>query len=194
MKYITYSGIFLFLLSSILLVYAQEEPSFDCSLARTPVEKALCGGGNSGMGDLDQAMHDLFKSVSNSPDVNKPALISIQRRWLAERNQCKGAEIDIINCLYDSYRARYIELCKTYDKQHLTGPYVNELVTMDSVFPDGKLAVNISTSSGAPSYDSCSVSFKSPVKDISVKHTFTHDEILSDDKCSVNMKISGTQM
>lgn len=182
-------------LSVSSLVYSQESPSFDCSLAKTHVEKVLCSGGNSGMGDLDQTMHDLYKAVNNSPDIDKSALSVSQRKWLIERNKCKGTDDTVTNCLYESYRARYIELSKSYDKQQLTGLFTNDLGMMDSVlFPDGTLSVNISTDSGAPSYDSCMVSFRAPVEGSSVQHVFTHDEILSDKKCSVDMKVSSAKM
>lgn len=92
------------------------------------------------MGNLDQTMHDLYEAVSNSPDIDKLAISMSQRKWLEKRNECKGSDDTVMNCLYVSYRAMYIELSKPYDKQHLTGLFANKSGTMDSVlFPDKKL-------------------------------------------------------
>lgn len=185
----------LFLLSVSSHVFSQESPSFDCALAKTHVEKVLCSGGNSGMGDLDQTMHDLYLAVRKSQGADTKALSTSQHEWLEKRNQCKGTDDYVMNCLYDSYRGRYKELSKTYDKQHLTGLFTNEQGMLDSVlFPDGKLSVNLSTDVGAPSYDSCSVSFSAPVENNIVRHVFTEDEIAGGAKCTVDMKVSGTQI
>lgn len=102
-----------------------------------------------------------------------------------------------MNCLYVSYRARYIALSKPYDEQHLTGLFTNKSGAMDSVlFPDKKLSFNISTNSGAPSYDSCMINFRAPVEGNTVNYLFTEDEIqiLGDNKCSIDMKVSSKQM
>lgn len=185
----------LVLLSISSFAFSQESPSFDCTLAKTHVEKALCSGGNSGMGDLDQTMHDLYMTVRKSPGANIKALNTSQHEWLEKRNQCKGTDDEVMNCLYDSYRERYKELSKSYDKQQLTGLFTNKSGMMDSVlFPNGMLSVNISTDAGAPSYDSCQVSFRAPVEKDILKHVLTADEIAGDSNCSVEMNVSGTQM
>ncbi|RYM63520.1 hypothetical protein BSQ98_13200 [Serratia liquefaciens] len=188
-------GLALLILSVSSFAFAQEEPSFDCAKARTHVEKVLCSGGNSGMGDLDNTMANLYKAVSQSPGVDVVALKTSQQAWLAKRNKCKGADAKVASCLYDSYRARYIELSVSYDHQHLTGIFSNKLGFIDSVlFPDGKLAVNIATDVGEPSYDSCSVTFVAPLKGASVQHTFTAEETGGDEKCTVNMNVTGSQI
>ena len=188
-------GLALLTLSVSSFAFAQEEPSFDCAKARTHVEKVLCSGGNSGMGDLDNTMANLYKAVSQSPGVDVVALKTSQQAWLAKRNKCKGSDAKVASCLYDSYRARYIELSVSYDHQHLTGIFSNKLGFIDSVlFPDGKLAVNIATDVGEPSYDSCSVTFVAPLKGASVQHTFTAEETGGDEKCTVNMNVTGSQI
>ncbi|MDH1321412.1 hypothetical protein N5C39_23870 [Enterobacter bugandensis] len=185
----------LLFLSFSSFAFSQESPSFDCTLAKTHVEKVLCSGGNSGMGDLDQTMHDLYQALRKTPGMDEKTLSTSQRKWLEKRNLCTGTDDEVMNCLYDSYRERYKELSKNYDKEQLTGLFTNKLGTLDSVlFPDGKLSVNISTDSGAPSYDSCTVSFRAPVEDNIVRHVLTKDEIVGDYKCSIDMKVSGTQM
>lgn len=196
MNYSSGFGLALFSLSVSSCAFAQEEPSFDCAKARTHVEKVLCSGGNSGMGDLDNTMANLYKAVSQSPGVDVVALKKSQMAWLAKRNKCQGSDTKVASCLLDSYRARYSELSSSYDKQHLTGFFSNKLGFIDSVlFPDGKLAVNISTNVGGPSYDSCSVTFIAPLKGASVQHTFTAEDTgVVDEKCTVNMNVTGSKI
>ncbi|URK87582.1 lysozyme inhibitor LprI family protein [Rhizobium sp. RCAM05350] len=136
MNYKFMFGFALFSLSVSSLASAQEDPSFDCSKAKTQVEKVLCSGGNSGMGWIDQTMADLYKAVRVAPDADAAALETSQRAWLAKRNQCKGSDEKVMNCLIDSYRARYVELSSSYDQQHLTGQFTNQLGVLDGVlFP-----------------------------------------------------------
>ncbi len=176
------------------LASAQEAPSFDCGKAKTHVEKVLCSGGNSGMGWIDQTMANLYKGIRKVPDTDLAALESGQRAWLAKRNQCKGSDEKVMNCLVDSYRARYIELSSSYDKQQYTGHFSNKKGVLDSVlFPDGSLSVNISTDVGAPSYDSCSVAFIAPLAGTAVHHVFTAEETGTTEQCTVDLKISGSQ-
>lgn len=195
MKYHLIFSLALFSLSASSPVYAQEEPSFDCSKAKTHVEKVLCSGGNSGMGWIDQTMADLYKAVLEAPGADAAALEASQRAWLAKRDQCKGSDEKVMNCLIDSYRARSIELSSSYDQQHLTGQFLNKLGGLDSVlFPGGNLSVDISTNVGAPSYDSCSVTFRAPLEGTIVHHVFTPEEMGTDDQCTVDMKVTGSQI
>lgn len=195
MNYLFCLGLALLSLSVSSFSIAQEEPSFDCAKARTHVEKVLCSGGNSGMGDLDNTMTNLYNAVSQSPDVDTIALKMSQKAWLAKRNKCKGSDDKVANCLIDTYRARYVELSASYDQRHLTGIFSNKLGFIDSVlFPDGKLTVHISTDIGEPSHDSCSVAFVAPLNGASVQHTLTAEETGGNEKCTVNMNVTSSQI
>ena len=195
MNYKLIVGLSLLSLSAPSLVSAQEDPSFDCSKAKTQVEKVLCSGGNSGMGWIDQTMADLYKAVRETPGADTAALETSQHAWLAKRNQCKGSDEKVMNCLIDSYRARYVELSSSYDQQHLTGQFTNKLGILDSVlFPGGNLSVNISTDVGAPSYDSCSVTFRAPLEGGAVHHVFTPEEMGTDVQCTVDLKVTSSQI
>lgn len=176
---------------------AQEDPSFDCSKARTHVEKVLCSGGNSGMGWIDQTMADLYKAVHQVPGADAAALQASQRAWLVQRNRCSGSDEKVMNCLLDSYRARYVELSAPYDQHHLTGGYSNERVGgyLDGVlFPDGSLSVSISSTGPAPAYDQCSVTFRAPLQGDTVHYVAPPDADDPDDKCAVELKLSGSQI
>lgn len=187
-------GLVLFSMS-VAPVHAQEAPSFDCAKAKTQVEKVLCSGGDSGMGWIDQTMADLYKAVREAPGADTAALAASQRAWLAKRNECKGSDVKVMNCLIDSYRARYLELSASYDEKRITGQYANDAGVVDTVlFPDGNLSVNISTSGPAPTYDSCSVTFRAPLDGDAAHHVFTPDETGTDDQCTVDMKVTGSRI
>ncbi len=175
--------------------HTQEVPSFDCSKAKTHVENILCSGGNSGMGWIDRTMADLYKAVREAPGADTTALESSQYAWLAKRNDCKGSDVKVMNCLTDSYRARYLELSSSYDEEHVTGRYGNDRGVLDAVlFPDGSLSVNISTSGPAPAYDSCSVTFRAALEGNAVRHVFSSEELGVDGQCTVDMKVTSTQI
>ncbi|MFE0758585.1 lysozyme inhibitor LprI family protein [Inquilinus sp. NPDC058860] len=176
---------------------AQEDPSFDCSKARTHVEKVLCSGGNSGMGWIDQTMADLYKAVHQVPGADPAALQASQRAWLVQRNHCSGSDEKVLNCLLDSYRARYVELAAPYDQQHVTGAYSNGRVNgiLDGVlFPDGSLSVSIASSGPAPAYDQCSVTFRAPLKGDTVQYVAPPDVDDLDDKCAIELKLNGSRI
>ena len=160
-------------------VQAQEDPSFDCKKASTPVEHALCAGGNSGMGWLDQTMSDLYKAALAHAGAQADALRASQRAWLLRRNQCTGSEGKIMNCLLKSYDARYAEIAAPYDEQKITGQYVskNDSGVLDAVlFPDQTLSANIDASLGAPSYNQCNATLHVPIKS-GVAHYVDPDDV-----------------
>ncbi|MGO4723561.1 MULTISPECIES: lysozyme inhibitor LprI family protein [unclassified Inquilinus] len=176
---------------------AQEDPSFDCAKARTHVEKVLCSGGNSGMGWIDQTMADLYQAVHQAPGADAAALQASQRAWLVQRNHCSGSDEKVMNCLLDSYRARYVELSAPYDQHHLTGSYSNDRVGgfLDGVlFPDGSLSVSISSTGPAPAYDQCSVTFRAPLDGGKVHYVAPPDPDIPDSKCTVDLTVSGSEI
>jgi uncharacterized protein YecT (DUF1311 family) len=66
------------------------EPSFDCKVASTPVEKAICA--DSKLADADREIADLYKSLQDlSGTADRDRLRTEQRAWLAQRNQCATA-------------------------------------------------------------------------------------------------------
>jgi uncharacterized protein len=81
-----------------------DRPSFDCRQARTPVERAICDGGQLGM--LDRAMAALYRAVRE----RVPAVDAEQRQWLAARNsQCGQAKPDT-DCLIGLHKRRVAAL------------------------------------------------------------------------------------
>jgi DNA repair exonuclease SbcCD ATPase subunit len=62
-------------------------PSFDCTRAYTTVEKMICNSVD--ISELDGRMAVLYGKVR---EMNYPDLVSQQKEWLAERNQCDDEE------------------------------------------------------------------------------------------------------
>ncbi len=71
--------------------------SFDCGVARTPVERAICS--NPSLGALDSQLADLYRAV-------REAERDSQRAWLRQRNECGGD----VACLTRQYNERIAQL------------------------------------------------------------------------------------
>lgn len=80
--------------------------AIDCAKAATPVERAICG--SEELLRLDRELNEAFKALRDrTPEGDRDALRSAQRRWLEGRDQrCGGAAI----CLAEALRARVAEL------------------------------------------------------------------------------------
>lgn len=86
---------------------AKAQPSFDCALAKTPVEKAICG--NKLLADMDTEMARAF--AQEKAQLEQPYLetfLKEQKAWLRARSQnCpQKEESDLSHCLIDLYRNR----------------------------------------------------------------------------------------
>lgn len=92
---------------SLLAVFAcptaSHASSFDCSLAASPSEKAICADAYTS--NLDQKLAESWRATL--PKVADPkALKADQRQWLKQRNQCS----DNLSCLRQTYQMRITEL------------------------------------------------------------------------------------
>jgi uncharacterized protein YecT (DUF1311 family) len=85
------------------------DPSFDCSKAATPVEKAICR--DAELAKLDKELSQLYAKVL---ETQGEKVKESQRAWLAERDkQCKGKDNkEIIRILKELYKSRIDELQK----------------------------------------------------------------------------------
>ena len=88
---------------SVLISQSSRAASFNCVLANTNVEKAICQ--IDSISTLDENMASLYSSITKIYSDTK-AIKSWQKNWLSERNYCKDTR-----CLEDSYKRR-IELLK----------------------------------------------------------------------------------
>lgn len=100
------------------------DASFDCDLARTRVEKAICASGLSRA--LDKEMADIYTELRTAfSTMDRRSLKSDQRKWLKSRNRC-DKEKDIKYCLVKATTSR-IDTLKSYR-------------LLISYFPDARLS------------------------------------------------------
>ncbi|MBZ9656605.1 hypothetical protein [Phyllobacterium lublinensis] len=76
------------------------EPSFSCSKAQTPTERAICSDG--GLRSKDRALGQIYFWIRNNVESGlRKRLLAAQRSFLAERNKC-GSDVMCLNAAYDS--------------------------------------------------------------------------------------------
>ena len=82
-------------------------PSFDCQIARSQIEKAICG--NPTLAKLDLEMADLYGQMHVSYDTvgNREQLRVLQRMWLARRGAACPDKPDQVRCLVAEYRRQH---------------------------------------------------------------------------------------
>jgi uncharacterized protein len=95
--------------------------SFDCSRARTQVEKLICA--DPLLGRLDDTLALNYRAML-TVDVgqSKQSLRAEQLGWLSRRNQCKDS-----HCLVEAYRVRIDETCEYGVVSHIGHPSVRAL-------------------------------------------------------------------
>lgn len=84
-------------------------PSFDCSKATTPIEKAICR--DAELAGLDRALMEVYKTALKKDGEN---VKTRQRAWLQERTKkCEGKNnTEITKILKELYNERIKELSK----------------------------------------------------------------------------------
>lgn len=97
--------LFALLTTAVFTGSAQAQASFDCSLAATDVEKAICA--DATLAALDRQMADAYRSArTGQPTGRRDRILEEQRLWLARRNACGGTR----SCLADAMRTRIAQL------------------------------------------------------------------------------------
>lgn len=80
---------------------AAAQPSFDCSRARSVVEKAICK--DHDLAGWDRSMADAWRRLLQRQSRAAPALREQHKAWLTERDACgDGAREALKACLLDS--------------------------------------------------------------------------------------------
>lgn len=95
----------LLLMASALMAEDGDAPSFDCSEARSDIEKEICGEYNSTMRHYDRQVAALYKEARKRDRGVKAS----QKAWLKQRDAC-GAEQYPTDCLRQSYDQRVGQL------------------------------------------------------------------------------------
>jgi uncharacterized protein YecT (DUF1311 family) len=83
------------------------DPSFDCQISRSQIEKAICE--NPILAKLDIEMADLYRRMHVSYDTvgNREQLRALQLAWLAHRRAVCPDKPDQVQCLAAEYRRQH---------------------------------------------------------------------------------------
>lgn len=85
-----------------------DSPAFDCSEARSEVEKLICA--DNDLSALDRKLSDQYKAAMiKAPEDTAFAIKSAQRRWLRTRNACSKSD-DMRACVQSTYQIRTVEI------------------------------------------------------------------------------------
>jgi uncharacterized protein len=115
--------IYLLFICTILPLFSHGA-SFDCSKAKTKIEKAICS--NKYLSNLDEELGFYFSKLRERPNKESAnQILSSQRVWNKSRNKICEKERFYGNCLSKLYRERVNHLKIIYDKPFI--PPVEEL-------------------------------------------------------------------
>jgi len=91
---------------------AGDDPSFDCDMATTPIEKEICG--SPSLAVLDRQLAEQYTALRTETQSKalRNAIVADQRAWLQDRNACSAdTERGTLEaCLDDTYRQRRVQL------------------------------------------------------------------------------------
>ena len=134
--------------------------SFDCAKARTPVEKAICGG--EYLADLDLVLDEVYRAViASSEQEIRQNVDKAQKAWLARRDTACGKAKPDGGCLARLYKARIVDLVGTWRAfgngtgARISGSYAyREKGLGGEMFlaelPDGRIFVQVETVNTGP--------------------------------------------
>lgn len=93
-------------IAMFLITKVTSAASFDCSRSQTYVEKTICSVPE--LSYLDELMANNYWAMrgANIGDGAMDDLMSTQREWLANRDQCEN-----VDCLLDQYLQRIEQIC-----------------------------------------------------------------------------------
>lgn len=110
----------LLLLTLLFLSYKSYSASFDCTIASTSIEKAICADEN--LSKMDEELSFFYtklrKSLINNKDIANE-LLSQQRQWLRNRNRKCSPLPNITTCLTEQYQPRINALKSRYEKSFM---------------------------------------------------------------------------
>ena len=98
----------------LLLAAATASPSFDCSRARTGVEKLICASAE--LSELDREEARLYRLAMAGPAPRQARAAPRQRVFLKERDACadhRSGEL-LVECIRDAYLGDIAELRRLF--------------------------------------------------------------------------------
>jgi uncharacterized protein len=88
--------------------FAVDGPSFDCSRARSAVDRAICG--DKELSRLDRRLAQIFQLALQTQDDRRPLTVD-EQHWVADRAQCgRLAPADVNSCVSETVLARIQDL------------------------------------------------------------------------------------
>jgi len=101
---------FLLILFLVFPDISLAQASFNCSMARTIVEHAICS--SKEISDLDRILGDIYSSKRGRlRDNDRRSFTESQRAWIVERDgRCVSGRRANLACLSEAYRARIAEI------------------------------------------------------------------------------------
>ncbi|MBP0496479.1 lysozyme inhibitor LprI family protein [Pararoseomonas indoligenes] len=103
--------------------------SFDCSQARSSVERMICG--DPALSALDEQLAAAYRTATSAG--NSPQIRTAQREWMTERNRCAAP-----SCVRSAYERRIAELSASEGR--LEDPSQGQAGTPGAI-ADGKYCV-----------------------------------------------------
>jgi uncharacterized protein len=83
------------------------KPSFNCDVAETPAENAICA--DAALADKDLRLNELYKeALSSATGSRRTDLVRSQKTWLANRDNCDRTVI--VSCVSELYDRRIEQL------------------------------------------------------------------------------------
>lgn len=113
----------------LMAVASVQAASFDCSLAKTAMEKTICA--NPEVSKADEALSILYGSVKGQSRYAND-LTKDQLAWLKERNSCKTDA-----CILEKYKAREIELHGWLQKEAEKAKELENCTDRPACWPEG---------------------------------------------------------
>ena len=124
--------------------YGPNQPSFDCSRAKRPVERLVCSSPD--LAALDRQMAGLYAdAISRAGQAHAAALKESQNDWVAFRNTC----LNDVSCVRTFYRDRIEELNA---QENPSTPFK---VSIGYDLPGGDYQISIDDTTRRTSYADC---------------------------------------
>ncbi len=126
-----------FILVLVLTTFSLFGASFDCTKAKSDVEKAICQ--DDELSKLDEKLSSFYIEILDGTfsKEEQENIKQAQRNWIKERNECK---VGLIDCLVDKYKLRLTSLGFYQDQYFFGKPPIEEsIVKYDLVLSENDI-------------------------------------------------------
>lgn len=126
----------------------QSVASFDCSLATSPTEKALCTYRTLRRNDcyLNLALIDALNRAGDTCVQDR--IIDHHKSWLAERNRACDSSGDVVRCVIEKYKEQAAILIGSQRRSNVGYRLENFSITSESISAEPAVSASIATAVG----------------------------------------------